>query len=439
MNKIELLHTTHQKFLNMGLCILPMDGLEEIVSAEYMGFGTTADERMFSLTDLRNLIIRQKEQTTGMEISYDIKNIYNRLSSNELSAYFADDITVNIKMSDDDIQIPLRFSCMYEYMDNKWMAVHSHGSKPENVATEEDTWGIEEWKQKNLELEALVKERTAELEKSLSNLKSTQAQLIQKEKLASLGELTAGIAHEIQNPLNFVNNFSELSVGIAEDLKEELKNSHLTPDGGIVIEDTVYFNELISDLSQNQEKINYHGKRASSIVKGMLEHSRMGTGEQVLTDINALCDEYLRLSYHGMRAKNKDFNSDYKTDFDENLPKINIVPQEIGRVLLNLMNNAFYTVHERAKQGESGYQAKVTVSTRAEKNHLEIRVQDNGMGIPDHVKAKIFQPFFTTKPTGEGTGLGLSLAYDIITKGHGGTIEVESVEGATFVVKLPIA
>ncbi len=288
-------------------------------------------------------------------------------------------------------------------------------------------------------------------EKALAELKSTQSQLIQKEKLASLGELTAGIAHEIQNPLNFVNNFSELSVGIAQDLEEEIKNSPLTPNGGIIIEDKTYFNELISDLTQNQAKINHHGKRASSIVKGMLEHSRMGTGERQLTDLNVLCDEYLRLAYHGMRAKDKDgsatrFNCDYELVADENLPKISVVPQDIGRVLLNLLNNAFYAMQQKAltrlANGDNqtgSYQPKVTVTTQVLDNALEIKIQDNGTGMSEVTKAKIFQPFFTTKPTGEGTGLGLSLSYDIVTKGHGGSLRVESEEGqyTEFILRLP--
>jgi two-component system NtrC family sensor kinase len=272
------------------------------------------------------------------------------------------------------------------------------------------------------------------IEFTLQKLKATQTQLIQSEKLASLGELTAGIAHEIQNPLNFVNNFSELSVDLAKELKEEVEKSPLTPDGGIIItkKDKEYIDEIIGDLSQNQEKINHHGKRASSIVKGMLEHSRTSTGIKELTDINKLADEYLRLSYHGIRAKDSSFNSDYQTEFDENLPKIEVIPQDMGRVLLNLMNNAFWAVKTAEKP-------KVVVKTEQIDSQLIIKVSDNGIGISDEVKAKIFQPFFTTKPTGEGTGLGLSLAYDIVTKGHGGTIEVESVEGkgTTFVVKLP--
>ncbi len=269
------------------------------------------------------------------------------------------------------------------------------------------------------------------VEKALTELKSTQAQLIQSEKLASLGELTAGIAHEIQNPLNFVNNFSELSVDLVKELKEEIEKPEI---------DKEYVDELVTDLTQNQEKINLHGKRASSIVTGMLEHSRASTGERVLTDINKLADESLRLSYHGLRAKDKDFNSDFKTDFDENLPQIEVIPQDLGRVLLNLINNAFWAVKTVEKP-------LVVVKTEHTENQLIIKIIDNGTGMTKDVKAKIFQPFFTTKPTGQGTGLGLSLAYDIVTKGHGGTIEVESLpagqagvekEGTTFIVKLPI-
>ncbi len=248
--------------------------------------------------------------------------------------------------------------------------------------------------------------------------------------MASLGELTAGIAHEIQNPLNFVNNFSEVSAELVTELEEE----QLKPD-----RDTDLEAELLVDLKQNLQKITHHGSRASAIVRGMLEHSRSATGEKQPTNLNALADEYLKIAYHGLRAKDKDFNSELKTDFGPDLGLIELAPQEIGRVLLNLYNNAFYAVNERQKTATDDYQPTVTVSTSQFNGHTEIRVSDNGTGIPDSVKAKIFQPFFTTKPTGEGTGLGLSLSYDIITKGHGGTLSVESQEGegTTFMVKLP--
>jgi signal transduction histidine kinase len=296
-------------------------------------------------------------------------------------------------------------------------------------------------REQNVVLEGKVTERTAALEQSLVELHETQNQLIQKEKLASLGELTAGIAHEIQNPLNFVNNFSELSVDLVKELKEEIGKSPLTPEGGILIADKTYFDELFTDLSQNQEKINHHGKRASNIVKGMLEHSRTGTGEKQLTDINALCDEYLRLAYHGMRSKDRLFNAELITVFDPDLPIINVVPQEISRVLLNLINNAFYAIHKKAQNTEGGYfLPKLTITTQKKAHFIEIRVQDNGGGIPEAIVQKIFQPFFTNKPTGEGTGLGLSLSYDIVTKGYNGSLTVENTEGvgACFVIQLPI-
>ena len=275
-----------------------------------------------------------------------------------------------------------------------------------------------------------INSQKTQLQKSLETLKATQAQLIQSEKLASLGELTAGIAHEIQNPLNFVNNFAEISVDLAKEINEEIDKDPI--DKGFV-------KELMGDLTQNQQKINHHGQRASAIVKGMLEHSRTSTGTKVATDLNTLADEYLRLSYHGLRAKDSSFNAIMETHFDPDLPKTEVIPQDIGRVLLNLINNAFYAAAEKAKQGIEGYAPTVTVSTRKLADEIEIRVQDNGNGIPENIKDKIFQPFFTTKPTGQGTGLGLSLAYDIVSKGHGGTLEVDREEktGTAFVVHLP--
>ncbi|MDX2071825.1 MAG: ATP-binding protein [Haliscomenobacter sp.] len=266
-------------------------------------------------------------------------------------------------------------------------------------------------------------------EDALIALKQTQAQLIQSEKLASLGELTAGIAHEIQNPLNFVNNFAEVSAEMLDEMHEELEKG-----------DTTEAIAIATDLKTNLEKINHHGQRASSIVKGMLEHSRASTGVKEPTDLNALADEYLRLAYHGLRAKDNGFNATMETHLDPDLPKIEVIPQDIGRVLLNLINNAFYAVNEKAKQGIEGYQPTVTISSRKLENAVEIRVEDNGNGIPEAIRDKIFQPFFTTKPTGQGTGLGLSLAYDIVTKGHGGTINFQSKpeEGTTFFIRLPI-
>ena len=275
----------------------------------------------------------------------------------------------------------------------------------------------------------LVEESNEALEKSLEDLKAAQAQLIQSEKMASLGELTAGIAHEIQNPLNFVNNFSEVSSELIEEAKEEILAGELGEA-----------NEILDDLRKNLEKITHHGRRASGIVRSMLDHSRTSEGEKVETDINNLCDEYLRLAYHGMRAKDRSFNAEIETSFDENLPMLKVIPQDIGRVLLNLINNAFQAAGGdlRGFENLEGLGPIVGVSTKMEKGHVIITVYDNGPGIPDDIKDKIFQPFFTTKPTGQGTGLGLSLSYDIV-KAHGGDIRVESQEGGgtIFIISLP--
>jgi signal transduction histidine kinase len=289
------------------------------------------------------------------------------------------------------------------------------------------------------QLEVQVAERTQELtlqknelELALKELKATQSQLIQSEKMASLGELTAGIAHEIQNPLNFVNNFSEVTNELIVELKEELSKENAERDKN-------FEEEILNDISQNLEKILHHGKRADAIVKGMLQHSRASSGQKELTDINALADEYLRLSFHGLRAKDKSFNADFKTDFDETIGLINIVPQDFGRVLLNLFNNAFYAVNEKKRKNPVSYEPTVSVATKKTGNRVSITVSDNADGIPQQVLEKIFQPFFTTKPTGEGTGLGLSISYDII-KAHGGEIKVESQEGqgTKFIIELPI-
>jgi two-component system, NtrC family, sensor kinase len=283
------------------------------------------------------------------------------------------------------------------------------------------------------------------VEKTLFELKTTQSQLIQSEKMASLGELTAGIAHEIQNPLNFVNNFSEVNAELIDELEQEVNKGNLEE-----------VKLLAKDIKENEEKINHHGKRADAIVKGMLQHSQSSSGQKEPTDINALCDEYLRLAYHGLKAKDKTFNTTMKTNFDESIGKINIIPQDIGRVLLNLINNAFYAVNERSKAQVMGYEPAVTVSTRLVPNSenslirqsppfggrganlLIIAVKDNGNGIPQKILDKIFQPFFTTKPTGQGTGLGLSLSYDMV-KAHGGELKVETKEGegSEFIIQLP--
>ncbi|MBS1532512.1 MAG: GHKL domain-containing protein [Bacteroidetes bacterium] len=275
-----------------------------------------------------------------------------------------------------------------------------------------------------------IETQRKDLEKTVADLRTTQRQLIQSEKMASLGELTAGIAHEIQNPLNFVNNFSEVNTELIEEMEMEISQSHLDEVKAIA-----------ESIKLNQEKISQHGKRADFIVKGMLQHSRASTGEKQLTNLNVLADEFFKLSFHGLRAKDKSFNAEMVTHFDPDLPKANVVQQDMGRVLLNLINNAFYAVNQKAKTAAPGYKPTVELTTSAGNGQIEIRVKDNGNGIPASIKDKIMQPFFTTKPTGEGTGLGLSLSYDIVTKGHGGKIDVDSKEGeyTEFKITLPIS
>ena len=276
---------------------------------------------------------------------------------------------------------------------------------------------------------SLLSQQKSELEATLTTLKTTQNQLVQSEKMASLGELTAGIAHEIQNPLNFVNNFSEVNVELIDELKTELGQNNK--------QQAI---EIANDIKENEEKIIFHGKRADAIVKSMLQHSRSSSSKKELTDINALTDEYLRLAYHGMKAKDKSFNVNIKSEFDSAVEKVNVIQQDIGRVILNLVTNAFYVVSEKKQQLGDNYEPVVTVSTRKEKDKVEIEVKDNGNGIPQKVLDKIFQPFFTTKPAGQGTGLGLSLSYDIITKGHGGELKVKTTEGegSVFIISLPV-
>jgi signal transduction histidine kinase len=283
-------------------------------------------------------------------------------------------------------------------------------------------------KERNIE----IKSKNEELENTLGRLKLTQLQLIQSEKMASLGELTAGIGHQIQNPLNFVNNFSEVTAELVDEMQEELSKG-----------DTKNALGIVDDVKSNLGKINKYGHLASGIIMNMLQHSRISTGQKEFTDLNALTLQYLNLSYHGIKAKDTDFAADFSHNLDPDIEKIKIIPQEIGRVLLNVINNAFYAVNERLKSADNAYHPQVNVTTEWLVNAVEIRISDNGNGVPEPVRDKIFQPFFTTKPTGQGTGLGLSLSYDII-KAHGGTLELVSVagiatrqEGAEFKIFLP--
>jgi signal transduction histidine kinase len=432
--KKQLLEKTHQKFFEVGLSeTIPLKTLDAILLDDLTGFGTTADERVFSKSDFYTIIERQRVQSKGLNIKWHIAPLVHRVSKDGNSAVFMDDIILEMDIDGEPIKMDLRSTSVLEFQEDKWLIVHWHGSKPEQVESETDTFGIDQWKQRTMELEKIVTQRTSdlieknkELETAILQLKATQSQLIQSEKMASLGELTAGIAHEIQNPLNFVNNFSEVNTELIDEMEEEIKKG-----------DYEEVMAIAKDIKDNQQKINHHGKRADAIVKGMLQHSRKSSSEKEPSNINAIADEYLRLAYHGLRAKDKSFNATMETDFDESVGLVNVVPQDIGRVILNLITNAFYAVNEKAKANSEGYQPTVTVSSKLTpllggagggSQVVQIAISDNGNGIPKDIVDKIFQPFFTTKPTGQGTGLGLSLSYDIV-KVHGGDLRVKSVEG----------
>ena len=396
---------------------------------------------------LRNLKEARSYLEESLQLSTEANNIetlcssYKNLSTldsiegnyKQAYLYYRKYLLYNDSLVNDEmIQKSLMYKMQYDY------------DKSEIIArAEQDKKDSEVRRSRNLQLFAIAvflllaifffisnrqKQRAkAKIEKAYTDLKTTQAQLIQSEKMASLGELTAGIAHEIQNPLNFVNNFSEVNDELLKELKAEAEKGNLDEVKAIA-----------KDIEFNSEKINHHGKRADAIVKGMLQHSRANSGQNEPTDINALADEYLKLAYHGLRAKDKSFNAITKTAFDNSIGKINIMPQDIGRVILNLINNAFYAVDEKKKKNGGGYEPTVSVSTKKEKDKVEIKVKDNGDGIPKKVLDKIFQPFFTTKPTGQGTGLGLSLSYDIV-KAHGGEITVNTNVGeyTEFILRLP--
>lgn len=435
--KEKLLNETYQKILRIGFALEPTVDLREYFSEKLYIIGTTKDEMINTLEGLQRLIDRQKEQSAGLEISFTSKAVDRQYYSEDTMAVLTDEITAHILSKEYETSFDMRSSGLLKFEEGKWKLLYWHASKPENVQSEEDTFGINEWKQKNAQLEKLVAERTSdlskkneELEATLDQLKSTQTQLIHSEKMASLGELTAGIAHEIQNPLNFVNNFSEINRELLAEMNEAIAKKDYTE-----------VEALAKDITENEEKITHHGKRADAIVKGMLQHSRSSSAVKELTDINQLADEYLRLAYHGLRAKDKSFNATMNTSFDENVGKANVISQDIGRVILNLITNAFYAVNQRKQNpgGLAAYEPTVSLATKKEGNNIVITVTDNADGISPAILDKIFQPFFTTKPTGQGTGLGLSMSNDIVTKGHGGTLTVKTTEGTgtTFMITLP--
>lgn len=399
--------------------------------------GTGLHERAHNKEEYRLMNQKGVDQYPG---KFKIEFIWKNTSTFETTAWVESEGVWIQVINGIEIKELIRNTVILRFVNDQWLIAHVHGSVPDYRLKDGDYMTSETTIIRNKELEQQVYERTQELHASLENLKATQALLIQSEKMASLGELTAGIAHEIQNPLNFVNNFSEINTELINEMQAELQKGN--PQQAI---------DLALNISENEEKINYHGKRAETIVKGMLQHSRAGTGVKEPTQINALIDEYVRLAYHGLRAKDKTFNAQIQTDFDESIGSIHAVPQEMGRVVLNLITNAFYAVAEKSKLNIPDYQPTVNISTKRitsdaanagqqkSSPSMEIVVRDNGNGIPSKIVDKIFQPFFTTKPTGKGTGLGLSMSYDII-QAHQGSLKVNAKEGefAEFIITLPI-
>jgi signal transduction histidine kinase len=431
--KKQLLEKTYLDWLSLQLDnTSPLELLETIVTKDVMGYGTTFEEKVFGVDGLKNLIITIRKQAEHFEyLKFEKpKPVQRQIYPDNGVAIFVGEIELKYIFSGIENIVPLRVSTVMIFVEDTWKVTHWHASVA--VETKEgDTFHLDELQLKNQKLEQLVEERTEELKQSIAHLKATQEQLIQSEKMASLGELTAGIAHEIQNPLNFVNNFSELSTELIDEMKDELDHGD--------IKEAIAISE---DIKQNLEKINHHGKRADSIVKGMLQHSRNSGNTKEATDINALADEYMRLAYHGLRAKDKSFNSNLESDFDDTIEPVDVIPQDIGRVILNLFTNAFYAVSEKKENLQEAdfqtYEPTVSVTTKKTGESIHVSVRDNGDGIPKEALNKIFQPFFTTKPTGKGTGLGLSMSYDII-KAHGGTLEVKTEKGkyTEFTIILP--
>jgi signal transduction histidine kinase len=398
--------------------------LEKYTSKNILCFGSGAEEVCSSIEVFHDIVFGQvlKDPT---DLAYEFETMQINITGS--LGIITSIIKVNFTAGGVNNETVGRSTMIFERRKINWEVIHLHWSFPNFQYTETESWPFGDLKTKVEELEKLVVDRSKELELSLQNLKDTQDQLINAEKMATLGELTAGIAHEIQNPLNFVNNFSEVNSELINDMHDELAR-----------EDFDEARSIAGDIRQNLEKINHHGKRADSIIKGILQHSRKSPGTKESTDINKLADEYLRLAYHGLRAKDKTFNATLRTDFDNNIGEISVVGQDVGRVMLNLITNAFHAVLEKKKSAAEGYEPTVSVSTKKKGDKVEVRVSDNGNGVPSDILDKIFQPFFTTKPAGLGTGLGLSLSYDII-KAHDSELKMETKEGegTTFIFDLP--
>ena len=452
--KVKALENVYERLMAISLNEVPLEGIEDLVDPDVMGYGTTVDEQIFDLNGYMTLIRNQEKQAADadLEFQFNRQKVHRRISPEEDMALFVELIKATINSDQISSEFESRFSALFEYKNSEWKLVHWHGSIP--IDTENDTWHIEEWKAEKKRMENLVEERTREL-------RETQEQLIQQEKLASLGQLTAGIAHEIKNPLNFVTNFSDLNIELLEEIRNELQGASGSSNSDV---DHDLILEIMEDIEANLTKIYEHGSRADRIVKSMLQHSRGSEGVKEPTNLNELVQEYVTLSFHGMRAGDNPINVDLVFDLDKSIESVPLIKEDFTRVIVNLCNNAFDAMREKLtsdggpKTGEKSlrqptesaeaerrrgvssvddYTPKLTVRTRSENGSVTIEIEDNGPGIPEEMKDKILQPFFTTKKGTAGTGLGLSITNDIV-KAHGGdlTISEAGKEGTTFKIEL---
>lgn len=426
---------TYNSWINSFMEDAPLEKFDDLVSTDIMGYGTTREEKIFGVDQVKELCRLAHEQRQDFKAySYSIEIVKKQYSNNDKCAVIVAEIDMGYTYNDIKATLQLRISTVLFHQNGKWQIVHWHGSVP--VETDEgDTWHAQEWKRENERLQEKVDAQTLELRQSLEELKATQAQLIQSEKLASLGQLAAGIAHEIKNPMNFINNFSELSLEYIDEIKEAFvkfdKNKAVAEDD---------IEELLDDVSENLKKIHHHGTRADNILKSMLMHSRGGTGKMEPTDLNALIKEYVNLAFHGMRASKAAINVKIDLKLDDSIGKVLLNTEDFSRVVLNLCKNAFDAMRTKSQfAGEDTYQPVLSIKTfKDDKQIVHLEIEDNGPGVSDAIREKLFQPFFTTKKGTEGTGLGLSISHDIITK-HKGRIEVASEENqfTRFHIYLP--
>lgn len=425
------LDKVYDTFMEVMTMEIDMDILNEIVIPDITGFGTTIDERIHGLADCRKLVENQIKESEGAIFHFLRQHVQKRILAGGLAALIVEEGEIKLELPNGTVEFPFRISTVLDKIDGQWKVVHWHGSTP--VMSEDDTWHINDWKTKNQQLEAKVVEKTAELAATIEELKATQTQLVVQEKLAALGQLAAGIAHEIKNPMNFVNNFSELSLEYVDEIKEAIDK---LPEN----ETTTEINDLLDDVAENLKKIHQHGTRADSIVKSMLMHSRGGSGILEPTDLNELLREYVNLAFHGMRAGKNPINVKINYELDEQIGSIPLFPEDFSRVVLNLCKNAFDAMRDKTLASQNGtYLPSLTVRSAADSDRVHITFEDNGPGIPEDLRKKLFEPFFTTKKGTEGTGLGLSITHDIV-KNHKGQIFIESEPDtySRFVVDLPI-